>query len=177
MNLGKPFHGVWGAFPYLDETCSVVHTLHAQGKDYSVLTPTPRHELEHAMGNPVSRIPWVALCFGAAGIFFGYGFPSWVSLDWVLPVGQKPIVGLPAFTIVGFELMVLLGGVSTACAILLMGHYSLFKKRMPGSVRFKGYGRFSEDRFGVVVRCEPAEAEGVEKLMRDHSAEEVVREF
>jgi hypothetical protein len=53
----------------------------------------------------------------------------------------------------------------------------LARKRLPGSPKFKGEGRFSSDRFGVVVRCEEGEASPVEQLMRQHSAEEVVREF
>jgi Alternative complex III, ActD subunit len=175
--MRKPFKGVWASFAYLDEAAAVVHRLRSDGKDYSVLSPCPRHELYDAMGKPQSRLPWITLVFGALGIFFGYGFPSWTALDWVLPVSQKPIVGIPAFTIIGFELMVLLGGVSTALSIVVLGHMELFRHRMPSSTAFKGYNRFSNDRFGIVVRCEEGDAGGVEQLMREHSAEEVVREF
>ena len=175
--IGRPFKGVWASFAHLDEAATVVETLQHGGKDYSVLSPCPRHELYDAMGKPSSRLPWITLLFGALGIFFGYGFPSWTSLDWVLPVSQKPIVGIPAFTIIGFELMVLLGGISTALAIVIMGHMTLFRQKMPSSQAFKSYGRFSNDRFGVVVRCEEPDAAAIEQLMRQHSAEEVVREF
>lgn len=175
--MRKPFQGIWGSFAYLDETSIVVKKLRKDGKDYSVLSPCPRHELYDAMGQPQSRLPWITLIFGGIGIFFGFALPSWTALDWVLPVSQKPIVGIPAFTIFGFELMVLLAGISTAIAIFLMGHYDLRRYRMPSSDRFKKYTRFSDDRFGVVVRCGESEADEVEKLMREHSVEEVVREF
>jgi hypothetical protein len=40
-----------------------------------------------------------------------------------------------------------------------------------------GYdGRFGEDRFGIVVRCEEAEAARVESMLKESGAEEVVRE-
>ncbi|MDH4248264.1 MAG: DUF3341 domain-containing protein [Deltaproteobacteria bacterium] len=175
--MSGKFNGVWGVFPYLDEACVVVESLQSQGKDYSVLSPCPRHEFHHAMGKPQSWIPWVTLVFGAMGIFFGYAVPTWTSMDWVLPVSQKPIVSIPAFTIIGFELMVLLGGVSTAISIFLIGFWDLYRKRLPSSKKFKAYNRFSIDRFGVVVRCPAGEADAVEKMMRAHSAEEVVREF
>ena len=175
--MSSKFNGVWGAFPYLDEACTVVESLHHQGKDYSVLSPCPRHEFHHAMGKPQSRIPWITLVFGALGIFFGYALPSWTSMDWVLPTSQKPMISIPAFTIIGFEMMVLLGGVSTALSIFVLGFMDLRKKRLPTSDRFKNYKRFSVDYFGVVVRCAPGEADAVEKMMREHSAEEVVREF
>lgn len=175
--MAKPFKGVWGSFAYLDETATVVEKLREENKNYSVISPCPRHELYDAMGRPQSRLPWITLFFAGLGLFFGYALPTWTALDWVLPVSQKPIVGLPAFTIFGFELMVLLGGISTAVAIFLMGGYDLIRNRMPTSDQFKQYNRFSNDRFGVVVRCEEADAGPVEQLMRDHSAEEVVREF
>ena len=175
--MRRPFQGLWASFAHVDEAATVVAQLHEQGKDYSVLSPCPRHEFYDAMGHPTSRLPWITLIFGGLGIFFGYGFPSWTALDWVLPVSQKPIVGIPAFTIIAFELMVLLGGIATAVAIVVMGHLELFRHRMPASPTFKRYGRFSNDRFGVVVRCEESDAAAVEQLMREHSAEEVVREF
>lgn len=175
--MAKSFNGIWGSFPYLDETAAVVGKLQEQKKDYSVLSPCPRHELYDAMGRPQSKLPWITLIFGGLGIFFGYALPSWTALDWVLPVSQKPIVGLPAFTIFGFELMVLLGGISTAVAIFLLSQMDLFRNPMPKSDQFKNYNRFSNDRFGVVVRCDQSEAETIENLMREHSAEEVVREF
>ena len=175
--MRRPFNGIWGSFAYVDEAAAVVEALRHQGKDYSVLSPCPRHELYDAMGHPQSRLPWITLIFAALGIFFGYAFPSWTALDWVLPVSQKPIVSFPAFTIIGFELMVLLGGLATAASIFIFGQYDLLRYVMPRSEAFKNYNRFSNDRFGVVVRCAESDAAAVEKLMRDHSAEEVVREF
>ncbi|MDH5750807.1 MAG: DUF3341 domain-containing protein [Deltaproteobacteria bacterium] len=174
--MSKQFKGIWGSFPYLDEAATVVEELQEQGKDYSIMSPCPRHEFHHAMGSPQSWIPWVTLVFGGLGIFFGYGFPTWTSMDWVLPVSQKPIVSIPAFTIIGFELMVLLGGVSTAISIFLIGFMDMKGKPLPSSDKFKS-NRFADDRFGVIVRCDEKEAAEVEKLMKKHSAEEVVREF
>lgn len=175
--MAKTFTGIWGSFPYLDEAATVARKLREEGRDYSVLTPCPRHELYDAMGQPQSRLPWITLIFGALGIFFGYALPIWTAHDWVLPVSQKPIIGIPAFTIFAFELMVLLGGMSTAISIFLFGHFDLFRSKMPKSEKFKSYGRFSNDRFGIVVRCDESQAAAVETLMKEHSAEEVEREF
>ena len=128
------------------------------------------------MGHPQSKLPFITLFCGATGLFFGYGFPSWTAMDWVLPVSAKPIVGLPAFTIIGFELMTLLSGIGTALSIILLGFIDLQRRKLPGSSKFKGYNRFSVDRFGVVVRCAEGDAGAVESLLRQHQAEEVVRE-
>jgi molybdopterin-containing oxidoreductase family membrane subunit len=175
--MARPFHGVWGSFEHIDEATAVIRALRGEGRDYSVLSPFYHHELHHAMGEPQSRVPFVTLVFGAMGVFFGYALPSWTALDWVLPVSSKPIVSIPPFTIIAFELMVLLGGLSTALGIAVFSIFSMRRARLPRSKAFKNYGRFSRDRFGVVVRCALGEAERVERLMREHSAEEVVREF
>ena len=175
--MAKSFAGVWGSFSYLDDAAAAIEALRGQGRDYSVITPCPRHELVAAMGEPQSKIPFITLVCGAAGIFFGYGYPSWTALDWVLPVSAKPIIGIPAFTIFGFELMVLLGGLGTAISIFLLGMFDLLRKPLPSSPEFKDYNRFSVDRFGVVVRCTSKEAAIVESVLKKHHAEEVVREF
>jgi len=175
--MGQPFKGVWGSFEYIDEAAAVIRAVRAEGKEFSVLAPFYHHELHAAMGHPQSRLPFLSLTFGALGIFFGYAMTSWMSLDWVLPVSSKPIVSIPPFTIFAFELMVLLGGTSSAAGIALFSIFSQFRQRLPRSKAFKAYNRFSRDRFGVAVACEAAEADKVEKLMRQHSAEEVVREL
>jgi hypothetical protein len=74
-------------------------------------------------------------------------------------------------------MMVLLGGLGTAAAIIGLGFLDLVRKPLPKSPRFKDYNRFSVDRFGVVVRCAPERADAAEKLMRSHHTEEVVREY
>lgn len=175
--MNGSFKGIWGTFAFMDETTAVIRALREEGKDYSVLAPFFHHELHEAMGHPQSRIPFVTLIMGGLGIFFGYALTSWTAMEWVLPVSSKPIVSIPPFTIFAFELMVLLGGVSTALAIFLMGAFDLQRKKLPKSKTFKDYGRFSNDRFGIVVRCDESDAGRVEKLMREHSAEEVVREY
>jgi len=175
--MAKSFKGIWGTFEYIDEAASAIEKLREDEMDVSVLSPCPRHELEHALGKPSSMIPFVTLVFGALGIFFGYGLPIWTSLDWVLPVSSKPIVSIPPFTIFGFELMILLGGVSTSVAIFVMGFLDHLREPMPASEAFKSYGRFSDDRFGIVVRCDKAAADKAEKVMKKFNVEEVVREF
>lgn len=175
--MAKPFQGVWGTFEHIDEASAVIRAVHGEGREFSVMSPFFHHELHQAMGEPQSRVPFVTLCFGAMGIFFGYALPSWTALEWVLPVSSKPIISIPPFTIFAFELMVLLGGFSSALAIGVLSFISLTRKPLPRSATFKKYNRFSRDRFGVIVRCEQAEASQIEQLMRKHSAEEVMREF
>ena len=100
--MGK-FTGVWGTFEFLDETTETIEQIRKEGIQPTVISPCPRHEIDHALGNPRTILPWIALCFGALGCFIGYSLPAWTASDWVLPVSGKPILAIPPFTIIGFE--------------------------------------------------------------------------
>ena len=96
------FTGVWGTFEYLDETTETIEIVRNEGVQPTVISPCPRHEIDHALGNPSTILPWIALCFGALGCFIGYSLPAWTASDWVLPVSGTPILAIPPFTIIGF---------------------------------------------------------------------------
>ena len=107
------FTGVWGIFEYLDETTETIDKIRNEGFQPTVISPCPRHEIDHALGNPSTILPWIALCFGALGCFIGYSLPAWTASDWVLPVSGKPIVAIPPFTVIGFELTILFTAIHT----------------------------------------------------------------
>jgi hypothetical protein len=76
----------------------------------------------------------------------------------------------PPFIVICFELMVLLGGIFGFFGVLMLSG-------VPTTVSAPGYdGRFGEDRFGIVVRCDEEQAERVESMLKESGAEEVVRE-
>src|SRR4029079_71344 len=106
--------GVLGAFHEID---SAVHAIEELKKerfgDITVFTPTPRHEFEHAMEHGPSRVRIYTLIFGLAGVTFGYWIPVWISDYWPIVVGGKPVASWVPYTILGFELVVLIGALST----------------------------------------------------------------
>src|SRR5438046_2380597 len=111
--------GVLGAFRELDSAVHAIEDLKKERVgDITVFTPTPRHELEHAMGHGPSKVRVFTLIFGLAGVTFGYWIPVWMSDYWPLVVGGKAIASWVPFTILGFEVMVLVGGLSTVFAMM-----------------------------------------------------------
>ncbi len=63
------FAGVWATFEYLDDTCAAIKELKNAGFDQiTTHTPCARHEIDHALGNPQSRVPFATL----AGAFVGF---------------------------------------------------------------------------------------------------------
>jgi|TARA_B110000196_G_scaffold82662_1_gene71372 molybdopterin-containing oxidoreductase family membrane subunit len=165
------FTGVWAIFEYLDETTDTIEQVREQGVQPTVLMPCPRHEIDHALGEPGTLVPWIALVFGALGCLIGFSLPAWTASDWVLPVSGKPIVAIPPFTIIGFELTILLTSISTLLGLFLLGFIDTCRFPIPKAA--KKYRRFQRDRFGVVVRCDSSRIDEFESIMKKNGAEEV----
>src|SRR5690348_14702330 len=163
--------GVLGAFHEID---SAVHAIEELKKerfgDITVFTPTPRHEFEHAMEHGPSRVRIYTLIFGLAGVSFGFWIPVWISDYWPIVVGGKPVASWVPFTILGFEVMVLIGGLATVFAMFAMSH-------VPRLTQTVGYDpRFSSGHFGVWVVTDPDRVETAMSILQRHGAEEVRRE-
>ena len=160
--------GVLGAFHELDATVSAIEALkEAKLGAIQVFTPTPRHELEHALDRGPSPVRKFTLIGGLLGVTFGYWIAIWISDYWPLVVGGKPIASWVPYTIFGFEVMVLVGGLSTVAGLFISA-------RIPRLTMMVGYDpRFSHGDYGIWVECAPEKARTAEELLREHGAVEV----
>jgi hypothetical protein len=163
--------GVIAAFSELDSTVHAIEDLRKQNfRDISVFSPTPRHELEHAIAAPNSNVRRFTLIGGLLGVTFGYWVPIWISDYWPLVVGGKAVASWIPYTIIGFELMVLIGSLST-----VFGMFAL--ARIPRLTLTVGYDpRFSHGDFGVWVAAGPDRAPEATEVLRRHGALEVRNE-
>ena len=107
-------------------------------------TPHPVHHAEEILAMPPSDVRRFALAGGIAGVATGYLFPSLTALDWPLFVGNKPLVGIPPYTVIAFELMVLFGGLSAFLGFLVTS-------RMPGVRTIISNDEFV-DQFEIYVK-------------------------
>jgi hypothetical protein len=163
--------GVIGAFRELDSTVHAIEELKKQNfRDISVFSPTPRHELEEAVAAGPSKVRRFTLIGGLMGLSFGYWIPIWISDYWPLVVGGKPVASWVPYTIIGFELTVLIGSLST-----VFGMFAL--SRIPRLTLTVGYDpRFSGGDFGVWVATGPDRAGEASSLLQKHGAVEVRNE-
>jgi molybdopterin-containing oxidoreductase family membrane subunit len=163
---------VLGVFAHVDTTVEAIRQLRAKGfSDLTVYSPTPVEEIETEVERvrPLSKVRLFTLIGGITGTATGFFLTIWTSLVWSLLTGGKAPVSFPPFVIIAFELTILLGGLSTVLAILLLG-------RLPKLRPSPTYDpRFTLDRFGVAVACPPDRAETVRALLTDSGAEEVRR--
>jgi hypothetical protein len=163
--------GVIGAFTELDSTVHAIEDLRKQNfSDITVYTPTPRHELEEAIAPPQSPVRRFTLIGGLLGVTFGYWIPVWISDYWPIVVGGKPVASWVPYTIIGFELMVLIGSLSTVFGMFAVS-------RIPRLTLTVGYdGRFSHGDYGIWVPTGPDRARAAADLLRKHGAVEVRNE-
>jgi len=163
--------GVLGVFGHLDSTVEAVGKLKAGGlAGYTVYSPIPRHELEDAIGKPVSPVRMFTLIGGIAGLGVGTWLTLYMSYDWPVVVGGKPVGSIPPYVVIMFEMTILFGALTT---ILGIAFNALFAARRQGTIAYDP--RFSNDKFGIFVPCGPERAGAVEQLLRGSGAEEVRR--
>src|SRR5713101_1014061 len=166
-----PTPGVLAVFGHLDATVDAIGQLRRGGHtDFTVYSPIPRHEIEDALEQPVSPVRVFTLIGGIAGCAIGAWVTLYMSYDWPLVLGGKPIGSIPPYVVIMFEMTILFGALSTILGILFN---ALFAARRLGTVAYDP--RFTNDKFGIFVPAETARAGQVESLLRGAGAEEVRR--
>ncbi len=172
--MKRKFCGAWATYEFLDDTCEAIRELRKSGfNKITTHTPCPRHEIDHALGDPQSRVPFFTL----VGAMIGFGLAVLIiyemTLNWILPVSSKPVLSIPIMGPIAFELSVLLSIFFTAAGIMLLIVKDTLRHPVPRSSHYKNYDRFMRDRFGIVVSCEEGEVSEIESIMKRHQAEEV----
>ncbi len=114
---------------------------------HDVFAPYPVHGLDEAMGIQRTRLPWVTLIAGLAGLTAAVGLQVYANLlDWPMNVGGKPDNSTLAFIPISFELTVLFAGLATVAAFLLRA------RLYPGRREILADPRVTDDVFALVVR-------------------------
>jgi hypothetical protein len=165
---GHTTGGTLGVYDAVDATARTIERLRAAGiRRMTVFSPVPSHELEHALHAGDSPVRIFTLVGGLTGAATGIAMATWMSLDWPLVVGGKPIISLPAWVIISFELTILFGALSTVAGMLIAA-------RLPQRRVMQVYDPgFSSDRFGVLVVPPAGREAHVRDIMRESGALDV----
>lgn len=78
-----------------------------------VRTPVPVHEAFRLLGTPPSTLGWFTGTGAVLGAATGFGLTIGTVLAWPLITSGKPLISLPPFMIIAFELTILLGAVAS----------------------------------------------------------------
>lgn len=168
--MARPSGGLVGSFRFLDSLLAAIKGLHDAGyRDMAALSPVPHHAIDEALEKPPSPVRVFTLIGCLLGATTGLVLTIATSLHYPLIVGGKPIVSIPPFLVIVFELTILFGGLLTLGGMLL-------NARLPRVHIVPAYDpRFSEDRFGLWVRCRVQDFDVVARLLETAGAEDVHR--
>lgn len=168
--MSKLRTGVLGVFAHLDTATEAITRLKREGFEVTTYSPTPRHEVEEAMQTPESPVRIFTLTGAFTGTAAGTALATWTSIDWPLIVGGKEIVALPAFSVIMFELTILLGALSTVAGLFILG-------RLPhiGPPEAPMYHpSFTGGNFGVFAHAPRDRYDAAQQIMSEAGSEEVL---
>ena len=158
--------GLLAAYRHIDAASDAVRDLKRQGyAGYTVYSPAPVHELLDAIDHKVSPVRLWTLGGGLLGCALGFAMTIWMSLDYPTVVGGKPLASVIPYVVIGFELTILIGALSTLAGLAF--HSWRSNQKAPYD------GRFSDDHIGIFVPCAADRRSAVEELLRGAGATEV----
>ena len=166
MSSGR--QGFFALFEHLDSTIGACKALRAKGYDaFRAYAPLPEHHLlEDGLGLKYSPVRVFTLVGGLTGAATGFAFTSWTSVDWPLITGGKPILSIPAYVVIAFELTVLFGALATVIGLFINSKLPNFKPMVAY------HPECSSGCFGIYVAADATKADEVRGILSEfHPAE------
>ena len=154
MSTSKPPR-TWGLLAQYDSPADIFHACEevrdAGYSKWDANTPFPIHGLDKAMGLKPSILPWFVLGGGLTGGIFAMCFMIWVSaIEYPLNIGGKPLLSIPAFIPVTFELTVLFSvfscffGLWFVCRLPQLFHPAFANK---------AFEKVTDDKFFIMIEA------------------------
>lgn len=160
---------VSAVFPFKDKLLSAIKTLREDGfENLEVKMPVPDHDILDAVKHKPTPIGWFTLIGGIMGMLTGFFGPAWAHSHWGNSIGGKPIISLPAFIVVMFELTILFGAVLTFAGLFLLSKLPAHKKL---ELDEHYDGRCSDDHYALYVEVNEENQEAARKILEEAGAE------
>ncbi len=152
--------GILASYEYLDSTVDAIENLKKAGfEDIKAYAPYPEHHIEHALGYGQSPVRVWTLVGALTGTSTAFAFTSWTSVEWPLVVGGKPIISIPAFIPIVFEMSVLFGALATVIGLFVLS-------KLPNVKPAVVYDpEFTAGRYGVYVEADGSRLEEARTIM------------
>jgi Alternative complex III, ActD subunit len=163
-----------GLLAEFEDVDSVMHAArHLRDAGYSrwdVHSPCPIHGMDEAMGIRPTILPWLVLAAGVTGLVGGV-LLQWYcnAFDYPFLVSGKPLVSLPAWIPVTFELTILCSALTAVFGMLLLNRLPHLYNPLFKSRRFR---RVTSDRFFIVIDSDDPmfDREQTEQALRQFGA-------
>ena len=155
--------GVLASFEFLDSTVDAIHELKKAGyKNLRAYMPFPDHHIEEALGYGESPVRVWTLVGGLTGAATGFALTIWTSMDWPLVTGGKPIVSIPAYVVIAFEMAILFGALATLIGVFVLSRLPHIKPMIVYDAEFVA------GRFGLYVTAQGDELDEARRILKRH---------
>ncbi len=131
-----------------------------------VLSPIPLPELHDLLPLPPSRVRIFTLIGCIFGAVAGMAFQIVTALQWPLMTGGKPIVSIPAFLVIGFEMTLLFGALATGAGLLLTA-------KLPRISKGCYHEGCSQSDYALLIWHGETDYSSIETLLKEAGAREV----
>ena len=159
---------VLGIYDHADTAAGGVRAVLDEGLGEVVAySPVPDHALDRALHVTVSPIRRYVLIGGLLGCATGFIFPIYTVLDWPLITGGKPLISIPPFVVIAFELMILFATLGGMAGFLLLSKLPRVTGRPAPDTRF------TNDKTGISVTCAPERVAEVRTCLERTGANEI----
>ena len=158
---------ILGTFTNEDDLIDAAGRLRQSGYDrLTIMSPIRLEEVEEVLEvgkSPVRRYSLAGALIGAAG---GFAMATASAMAFILPTGGRPIITIPPFLVITYEMTILLGVLFT-----LLGFHVV--SRLPAWHDAPYKTDYNVDRFAVLVDGDPDKLGAAEEIMRASGAETV----
>ncbi|WP_395396294.1 DUF3341 domain-containing protein (plasmid) [Novosphingobium sp. BL-8A] len=141
-------YAVLGEFSKTDVLLGAARTLREEGWRIEVFSPFPLEGLAEALDWQETRVPRSFLIWGVIGAVAGFAMQVAATRDFPLDIGGRPLVAVPAFLMITFELMILFAVFGGIAAMFLANRLPRLHHPLFDAQRF---GLASDDRFFLAV--------------------------
>ncbi len=161
---------VMGLFSHEDSFLNAARQLRAAGfDDLTLMSPIPLHEAQEILEigkSPVRRFSLIGAIVGAVS---GFALAAGTALVFILPTGGRPIITIPPYLIITYEMTILFGVLSTLLGFHIVSGLPAWRDRP--------YAKETNiDQFSVAVDCGPdGDIALAERIIREAGAAKVNR--
>jgi len=156
-----------GVFPDSRRLLEAVEAMREAGHNVlEALSPIPLPELDELLPHRPSSVRWFTLLGCIAGAVLGMAFQIMTVVQWPILTGGKPVVSLPAFVIISFEMTILFGASATLLGLML-------NARLPQIGKDWYHEGCSQSDFALAVECDAAHRAEAEAMLLEAGARQV----
>lgn len=149
----KKIHGVLAEFRNPKELVDAASLVEKSGYNkFDTYAPFPIHGMEKAMKLPESPLGWIVLGGGLTGGLGALTLMIWVmAFEWPLNISGKPLINIPIYVPITFELTVLLSAFAATFGMIALNKLPKFYNPLFNVERFKSA---SDDGFFICIEAE-----------------------